>query len=765
MLHRLLRIGLLLFVVGVVCSIAVVSTTSRATALPLPPGKTFSIPVIESLRPEPDRIPVTPSVSDRTALGKLPAGVGVGTIPPGTPRPLKTNAWWSGGALEAWPAPVFPLPFKGIFNTTGLILTVPGRRVQDKTIFMTDGEPLRIFAQTAPTGASEIIAGDWDVTFRVRGAAGPLFDATFIQGSPYVFVRSTSTLSLALPASATTSPVPCGTDCASALLVKTPASTYLLVSPVRDAFTVQGSIVSVRFETGRGLLTIAAVAPGSDPALYLAAAMRPYTGTIATWSMNASDVFTVFRFPVPTIMGILPHQFASLAYIKDGDAPAPFIQGNPGKVIGSFMTVRGPLRLYSGQGFRTAVPRPSILPSLPPLPAVAKDPALHALLKREIMENAPPAGDTYNAGKALRRTAQLAELADALREGELWKLAVAQAKTSLIEACTAKPGPGMALYFSYDPNAGGIIAFPQGFGSEHYNDHHFHVGYILHAAAIVTRYDPSFAQEYGDCMRLLIRDIASSDRNDPSFPYLRYFDPYGGHSWANGLTLFADGTNQESESEALQAWYAMALYGRTTGSKNLEELGTWMYAQEAQAARMYWLNTVPASGAVPPEFPYPMISLLWSGKADYATWFDGSDAAIRGIQFFPVSVSLLPFLDRETVTRLVAPIADSAAPGIWKTGLTLIAGIFNPAKTVPADWAIDPALSRTFVEYWQRAFQSLGQPVGATGSCFGHVFQNGKKITAVVYRFSQDPLTCNFTLGKRAVSLPKLNVGWNLRAL
>ncbi len=765
MLKRLLRIGLLFLALVIICGIAAVATTTTASPIALPPGRTFTTPVVGTLTSDPIRPPTVPVIADKTVLAKLPANLGVGTIPPGTPKPLRTNTWWTSGTLNPWPAPLFPLPYKGIFSPDGLTLTVLGRRVDNKTIFSVDSEPIRVFSTTKATGASMLTAGDWDVTFRMKGIAGPLFDATLIQGSPFVFIRPTvGTLTVALPASGVTSSVDCRTECGSALLVRAGDVTYMLVSPLRNAFAVKGSTVDVRFEKKNALLTVVAIPPQSDPLQYLAAAMRPYTGTQATFSVTASDVFTTFRFPQPTIMGILPHHHVSLSYEKDKNEPAPFIQGNPGKLIGTFMTLRGPLRLYSGLGFRTVVPRPSILPSLPPLTAVSADKSLHELLRKEIAENIPPAGDVYSAAKSLQRTAQLAELADALREGELWKQAVSQARTSLVETCTATKG-GSVLSFAYDPQAGGIIALPPAFGSEHYNDHHFHYGYIIRAAAIVARYDPSFAVHYGDCIRLLMRDIASGDRSDPSFPYLRVFDPYSGHSWAAGLTLFGDSNNQESVSEALQAWHAIALWGRTTGAKNLENLGTWLYAQEAQADRVYWLNAVPQSEAFPQEFPYPMISILWGGKADYATWFDPADAAIRGIQFFPVTTALLPIIDRAIVDRIIAPTAETAANTIWKSGLTMVQTLFYPTKTVSLTAPIDPAYSRTYVEYWQKAFKVLGEPIGPTGSCAGTVFKNGNKTTAAIYRFKSDPTTCSFYLGKRSVVLTKLNIGWNLRAL
>lgn len=769
MTYRSVSAGLLFLLVAII-SVAVASTHTLSatppavTAAPLrPAARTFVAPAIARLQPDAGYEPAVPAVADKTKLAVLPAGMGIQNIPAGIARPVRANSWWSSGMLEPWPAPVFALPMKGMFSTTGLTLWVPVRKVINKAVIGDDRDPLRIFAKTSAVSAMPIVAGDWDVSYRVRDAAGPQFDATFVQGSPYIFIRAFgSSLTAALPAAAKTTPVDCRGECGSALLIQAPATTYLFVSPLTNAYTIRGGNVEIRFETGKALLTIAAVAPGSDPVEYLGAAMRPFTGTQAIPAVTDSDVFTTFRFPVATIMGLLPHQYASLSYAAHDNGPKPFIEGNAAKLIGTFDTIRGPVRLFKGKGFRTMLPRPSILPSLPPVSSLQQDSALRELLRTDIDTNVAPTGDIYSIAKLLNRTAQLAELADTLGQRELRDRAVSQLKYSLSQSCTATPGA--PLSFAYDKNGGGIIALPPAFGSEHYNDHHFHYGYLIHAAAVVGRYDPSFLKQYGDCFRLLARDIASANRKDPSFPYLRHFDAYGGHSWANGLTLFGDAQNQESVSEALYAWHALALFGHTTGSRGLEHLGIWLYAQEAQAARMYWLNADKTSGAIPADFPHPMYSILWGGKADYATFFDGSDGAIRGIQFFPVSTVLFPMINEDIITRIVAPTAKASENTIWKTGLTLVESILRPqARRIAATDPIDPGLSRSYIDYWQKALPKLGQPVGSTWTCPGYVFKNGNKYTAAVYRFALDADTCRFNYGLKVVSLVKLVPGWNMR--
>jgi Glycosyl hydrolase family 81 C-terminal domain len=62
---------------------------------------------------------------------------------------------------------------------------------------------------------------------------------------------------------------------------------------------------------------------------------------------------------------------------------------------------------------------------------------------------------------------------------------------------------------------------------------------------------------------LLVRDIATGARDDAKFPFVRHFDVYAGHSWATGRQQYVDGANAESSSEAIAAWAAVLLWGRS----------------------------------------------------------------------------------------------------------------------------------------------------------------------------------------------------------
>lgn len=79
------------------------------------------------------------------------------------------------------------------------------------------------------------------------------------------------------------------------------------------------------------------------------------------------------------------------------------------------------------------------------------------------------------------------------------------------------------------------------FGNTYYNDHHFHYGYHILAAAYIGYMDPTWIDPNRDYVNGLVRDIANPSTDDPAFPVYRSFDWYHGHSWAHGLYPAADG--------------------------------------------------------------------------------------------------------------------------------------------------------------------------------------------------------------------------------
>ena len=118
--------------------------------------------------------------------------------------------------------------------------------------------------------------------------------------------------------------------------------------------------------------------------------------------------------------------------------------------------------------------------------------------------------------------------------------------------------------FVYDDGIKSIIGLEASFGSDELNDHHFHYGYMLYAAAVVAKNDRALADKWRRlpiCWPPNRVPQATAD-----FPQYRNFDPYSGHAWASGSSPFADGNNQESSSESVNAWNALAMWEKVRGN-------------------------------------------------------------------------------------------------------------------------------------------------------------------------------------------------------
>lgn len=272
----------------------------------------------------------------------------------------------------------------------------------------------------------------------------------------------------------------------------------------------------------------------------------------------------------------------------------------------------------------------------------------------------------------------------------------------------------------YDSNWKGIVStsgladgnFYCDFGNCFYNDHHFHYGYHVHAAALVGLVD----QHYGDRTWLsrvkpwvesLIRDYCNPVPDDPYFPQFRSFDFYNGHSFANGLFAHGDGKDEESSSEDYHAHYAVKLWGYVVGNKQLDTVGSLIIAIEKRAMGMYMLYKN-SNNIMPPNFIGNKVSgILFENKIDHATYFGMNKEYIHGIHMIPITpisnyVRDTQFATEEWNQMQLGPLADSIDGG-WKGLLMLNCAIVDPRRAwsffsqpnFQASW-LDNGMSRTW---------------------------------------------------------------------
>lgn len=146
---------------------------------------------------------------------------------------------------------------------------------------------------------------------------------------------------------------------------------------------------------------------------------------------------------------------------------------------------------------------------------------------------------------------------------------------------------------------------------------------VVLAGAVLAKLDPYWAEHFKPHMYALIHDYMSSERRH--FPRLRNFDCYTLHSWASGITEFADGRNQESTSEAVHAYYAAALVGMVYDDFDMVTLASTLCALETRASQLLW--HVPSDSTLyEPEFVASnrVVSIVWSTKRDSGLWFAGN---------------------------------------------------------------------------------------------------------------------------------------------
>ncbi|AOX65894.1 hypothetical protein BJK06_09130 [Curtobacterium sp. BH-2-1-1] len=602
-----------------------------------------------------------------------------------------TNRWFSGLVFGAAPQPVFPSPISWQVTDDGFAAGLPTVTATEKTIAGGTTQQVGL-----DLGATSTLVSDYDsvsVTVEHRDGSTVLGHTVVAEGSPLV----TYTAARAGTVTAT-SPID-GTGDGTGT-VTSGGRTWQLV--VRDG-TIDGDTIDVRSGGSVVLLPVPDGATAAQTARLVAAA-RPLTGVALDRSASRGKQRTT-----------LTYDFGS------GDrgvlVPQPG-QGTTGLECTGlhYETVQGPAPVCTGTALRFAVDtvRPSDTLDLSGLSS-AERAALVTQVRADAstVDASSYAADSYGGGKDLYRVANLYRLATQL---DLSSVADAL-KTSVVDELDqwfdpAGCGTRTARCFAYDPTLHGLVGQEASFGSDEFNDHHFHYGYVLSAAAVLAADDPALVSRWRTVADLVAVDIASPEAT-ASFPALRVYDPYAQHSWASGFSPFADGNNQESSSEAVSAWNGVALWGAvsgsSSGSSSLRSVGTWLLSNEAASAARDVLD--PDLSAFP-EFRHRVVSLTWGGKRDHATWFSAAAAAPAGIELIPMPAVAASYVDAGGSAQIRRVLAEAVPDGRYDVqfGDYLLmyralasradaATALREARALP-DAVVDSANSRSYMLAW-----------------------------------------------------------------
>lgn len=301
---------------------------------------------------------------------------------------------------------------------------------------------------------------------------------------------------------------------------------------------------------------------------------------------------------------------------------------------------------------------------------------------------------SYFYGKLIARAARLALVAEEVCFPEVIPLIRKYLKDTIEPWLNGNFGGNG---FLYDPKWGGIVT-KQGsldsgadFGFGIYNDHHYHLGYFLYAIAVLAKIDPAWGRKYRPQAYSLMADFMNLGRRSNScYPRLRCFDLWKLHSWAGGLTEFADGRNQESTSEAVNAYYSAALMGLAYGDTHLVATGSTLAAMEIQAAQTWW-HIREGDSIYKEDFTREnrMVGVLWANKRDSGLWFAPPDwkECRLGIQVLPLlPITEVLFSDVGFVQELVKWTLPSLGRGGvgegWKGFAYAMEGIYDKDRAI-----------------------------------------------------------------------------------
>ncbi|CAL9171280.1 unnamed protein product [Musa hybrid cultivar] len=296
---------------------------------------------------------------------------------------------------------------------------------------------------------------------------------------------------------------------------------------------------------------------------------------------------------------------------------------------------------------------------------------------------------SYFYGKAIARAARLALIAEEVGFPDVIPIVQQFLKDSITPWLDGSfNGNG----FLYDPKWGGMVT-KQGstdsgadFGFGIFNDHHYHLGYFLYAIAVLAKFDPAWARMYRPQAYSMMADFMTLSRKQQAkYTRLRCFDVWKLHSWAGGLTEFADGRNQESTSEAVNAYYSAALMGLSYGDTHLVSIGSTLAAFEIQATETWW-HVKEGEGLYEDDFTRDnrVVGVLWANKRDSGLWFAPAEwkECRLGIQVLPLlPITEVLFRDVGFVQELVkwtlpALSREGVAEG-WKGFVYAMEGVYD----------------------------------------------------------------------------------------
>jgi endo-1,3(4)-beta-glucanase len=671
-------------------------------------------------------------------------------------KPVPTNDWWSKLVKEDHADNLFNYPMTLKTTNTGLIVTyIPWGVIGDS-------KPIEVgLTGLNTTKATVSNYSDWTVTMNWKDSSHELKVTSGI-GMPFLYFEKDADDVLEIKVNSGTATI------SNEVLIIENASDgqdFVFYAPVGSTWSNSGNIFTSALN-GKTYWSMAMLPQNTSNVSGIAQDLKKYAyvfpvNTSTSWSYNESNSKLTTNFTVTTevkegtnsnmLLGLLPHQWYNLM----SNSPTPNTY--------SYSSVRGSLKMLDGTSFTVENTFKGILPTIPYLANYSAG-FSPALLDDKIsqIENDGLATwtDSYNEGQVMNRLIQTARIADQTGNIEARNKMIATVKERLEDWLSYQSGE-KAFLFYYNSTWSAMLGYPAGHGQDNnLNDHHFHWGYFIHAAAFMEQFEPGWSNEWGDMINLLVSDAASSDRNDDTFPFLRNFSPYAGHSWANGFATFPQGNDQESTSESMQFASSLIHWGSVTNNDEIRDLGIYIYTTEQTAIEEYWFDMYERNFQDSQQ--YSLVSRVWGNSYDNGTFWTADIAASYGIEMYPIHGGSL-YLGHNTtyveklwdeITQNTGIIGNQVNPNLWHDVYWKYLSFIDPQAAIDLydaypDRELKFGVSDAQTYYWLHAMNALGKvdttitsdnPVAA-------VFNKEGEITYVGQNYSNSPITITFSDG------------------
>lgn len=690
-------------------------------------------------------------------------------FPSGTPqlsgnalgKPVPTNDWWSSLIKQNHVSNLFNYPMALKTTHKGLVVSYIPWGVYD------DQEPI-VVGVTGLNASQASVADytDWTVTMDFQSSAHHL-QATSGIGMPFIYFNKASAdeASITINLGAV--------DVQNEMIIVTDARNggdFVIYAPSGSIWTQSGNTYTSTLN-GKDYWSLAMLPQEVTDIEATAIAYKEFayvfpTKTKAMWNYNESNGLVRTDFIIEAevkegsnsdvLIGLLPHQWDNLT----SDSAKPELH--------TYHSVRGEIRTMASNSFSVENTFRGILPTMPYLANYSEgySPAeMHQKISELENERIAPWTDSYNEGQVMNRLIQTARIADQTGDIEARNKMIATIKERLEDWLTYEASE-VAFLFYYNKDWSAMIGYPAGHGQDdNINDHHFHWGYFIHAAAFMEQFEPGWANDWGDMVNLLVRDAASANRNDELFPFLRNFSPYAGHAWANGFATFPQGNDQESTSESMQFNSSLIHWGSITGNDEIRDLGIYLYTTEQTAIEEYWFDM--NKRTFKDDQQYGLVSRVWGNSYDNGTFWTSDITASYVIEMYPIhGGSLYLGHNKEYVAKIWEELKQYTGilnssddnPNLWHDVIWKYLSLIDPEEALKL-YSENPDRSLKFgvtdaqTYHWLHAMNTLGAVKSdlTADHPIATAFENNGNITYVAHNYSDIEITVNYSDGYQLI--------------